>query len=82
MFMNKARLYKNRFTKETKQFLDEVKEVAEELNEKGFKVHLCRAYIPERAAIRQAMNFIRSLPSDFQYYFDNLWNEIKDVLKA
>jgi len=57
VFMNKARLYKNRFTKETKQFLDEVKEVAEELNEKGFKVHLCRAYIPERAAIRQAMNF-------------------------
>jgi len=80
VFMNKARLYRDRLTHESESFLSAVRQTAKNMAEKGIDVRLCSTYIPERAAIRKALNFGR-FPQEFRPFFSNLWREIKSIVK-
>ena len=79
VFMNKARLYRDRLTQESDSFLKAVRQTAENLTEQGTEVYLCKTYIPDRAAIRKAMNFGR-FPQEFRPCFNDLWCEVKSIL--
>lgn len=79
VFMNKARLWRTSLTRETQNFFNAVKTVAEDFAKKGTEVHVMNTYIPERAGIRKAIS-LGGFPEEFRADIDMLWKEVKSFL--
>ena len=81
VFMNKARYYGGRLTRETQLFLDNIQDAAKTLASEGKgSVSVLDAIIPERAAIRRAISF-GGFPEEFRPDIRQLWKCVQDALK-
>lgn len=81
-FMNRARTFGDRLTRETIQFLDALKTTVEDLKTKGMEVDLLTdTWVLERAAIRKSISLGR-FPEEFRNDIDHLWRRIEARLKA
>jgi len=77
VFLNKARLWRGQFTRETATFFSAVKDAVKGQISGGEPVYVCKAFIPERADIRKAINF-GGFPQDYLPFFEALYTELEN----
>jgi chromosome partitioning protein len=80
VFMNKAKPYGDKFTKETEFYWSEVKGICNRAaRENNVKVKTFDTKIPDRVAIKRAIT-AHGVPDDLVSPFRNLWTEINQYL--
>ncbi len=82
VFMNRARLYRGNFTRETRLYWERVLEICQKWRNKGIPIDPLKTYVPERADIRKSIPRGGRLPLEFQRIMEDLWQETKTVLEA
>lgn len=80
IFMNKAKLYRDTLTMETKRYWIESKNVCESKQKEGVSVHAWDSYILDRTDIKRAIPG-KYFPVEFEEYFAGLWDNIERTLK-
>jgi hypothetical protein len=79
VFMNKAKPYGGRMTKETQFYWDSVKRTCRSAaKEHGIRVKFMESVIFERVGIKRAIT--QGMPSEFVPDFRNLWEEMTGFL--
>jgi chromosome partitioning protein len=81
VFMNKAKLYRNDLTRETKRYWEESKEVCRMKRREFVNFQALESYIPERVDIKRAIPG-RYFPVEFEENFSNLWSNIEGILEG
>jgi chromosome partitioning protein len=82
VFMNRARTFGERLTRETQTFLNAVEETVNDLHRRGMGVSLLKdCTVLDRADIRKSIARGR-FPEEFRDDIDRLWRRIAEVLKA
>ncbi len=81
VFMNKARYYRGRLTRETQQYWDQTKLAAtqREREKTDMKVRLLECPIPDRADIRKAIPG-RRFPESYRAEFECLWEGVRALV--
>ena len=80
VFMNKAKLYRENLTRETEMYWMESKNVCKNKQQEGIVIEAWDSYIPDRVSIKRAIPG-RRFPSEFEDYFEGLWNNIERNLR-
>lgn len=79
VFMNRAKLYRDKLTRETQYYWEESKGVCNIKRKEGVDIEAWDSYIPERVDIKRAIPG-RYFPSAFEEDFARLWNNIEKIL--
>jgi len=82
VFMNKAKLYKGNFTRETALFWDEVRRECKRWQAEGLDIRALTTFVPERADIKRSIQKRGKLPPELENYIVRLWREIKTFLEG
>jgi chromosome partitioning protein len=80
VFMNRARLHRERFTQETNHYWERVQEVCNRWVGKGLSIRPLGAFMPERADIRRSIPRGGKIPDEFRQMLYRLWKEIQEFL--
>jgi chromosome partitioning protein len=80
VFMNKAKLYRGRFTRETQSYWDASVEVCRNKRADGLNILTWESYIPDRVDIKRAIQE-RVFPMDYEASFAALFNNIEAALR-
>jgi len=80
VFMNRARTYGDRYTRETTLYWERVRETCLRWRNEGLPIYDLSTHIPERADIRRAIPRGGRLPADLRRNLERLWQETVDVL--
>lgn len=81
VFMNRARLYMRRFTKETARFWDEVKRECYRWKNQGINIKPLESFVPERVDIKRSIQRGGRLPLELKQHIADLWGEVKTFLE-
>lgn len=83
IFMNKAKLYRGNFTKETKYFWGLTREVCDKKRrEAKIRIEVWdSSYIPERVDIKRAIPYAY-FPLEFKDCFEDLWDNLEKTLRS
>jgi len=82
VFMNKAKTFDNRYlTQESKNYLNELKRVKANLDEKGIKINVPDSFIPDFVDMKSAI-LNHNFPTVYEEFFHNLWESLKNELKS
>lgn len=76
VFMNKAKLFQEHFTKETQRFYNNLLSFASTYHHPYFKINILKDYLPERVDIKRAMENLQ-FPKDYNNYFQSLCEAIE-----
>ena len=78
VFMNRARLYREQFTHETRYYWRQVQEICANWTRKGKSIRPLAAFVPERADIRKSIGRGGKVPEEFRQMLRQLWKEIRE----
>jgi cellulose biosynthesis protein BcsQ len=80
VFMNRARLHRERFTQDTNHYWERVQEVCNRWVGKGLSIRPLGAFMPERADIRRSIPRGGKIPDEFRQMLYRLWKESQEFL--
>jgi len=80
VFMNRARLYRGGFTRETRYYWDLVQNVCRKWAQKGIAIRALETFLPERADIRKSIPRGGRVPEELRRILQRLWEEIRAFL--
>jgi chromosome partitioning protein len=80
VFMNRARLYRGGFTRETRYYWEQVGAICRKWLEKGIPIRPLRTFLPERADVRKSIPRGGRVPEDLRQELRKLWQEIREFL--
>jgi len=80
VFMNRARLYRGGFTRETRHYWELVGGICRKWLEKGIPIRPLQTFLPERADIRKSIPRGGRVPEDLRQMLRGLWKEIREFL--
>ena len=81
VFMNRARLYRGRFTRETARFWDEVERECSRWRDKEINIIPLKSFVPERVDIKRSIQRGGRLPLELKRHIADLWREVKVFLE-
>jgi chromosome partitioning protein len=82
VFMNRARIYRNRFTRECQHYWDLVLRVCDNWARKGVDITAFQTYVPERADIRKSIARGGRIPEHFSLIIEQLWTEVVSAVEG
>jgi len=80
VFMNKAKLYRDRLTRETERYWRDSKAVCDAKRSEGVSIHSWESYIPDRVDIKRAIPG-RYFPSEYEEHFKAVWDNVEKILR-